>query len=256
MKKYDEKQGTGPNPVFDSQELAKLARLCLGSSSTIEFSQRTGLSRSFLSAVLNANLRGRPSRRSLKKMASPNAQPQNGVTEEQLLRAAGYDPDDLAPVPAAEAPAAQKGSAFLDEVQQYCAADIDRMCAAAQCMVGELIKRNTSPKFTLSVERSWVSISEELLNDEPPLLHICIPAFVPEEHMVPVAVPAALLQFGEAQRQYKDQHAQFHILTDSESLFNFLSKSFLSEMCLEILLTKETVVCRRYPAKVTNNNII
>lgn len=249
MNTNDKKQGTDLTPVFDPQELAKLARLCLGPASTVEFSQRTGLSRSFLSAVLNANLRGRPSRRSLKKMTSPNAQPQNGITEAQLLRAAGYDPDALTPVSVAEAPKAQKDSVFLEEIQQYCAADIDRMCTAAQCMVGELIKKDDLPRFTLSIERSWVSILEKPMNGKPPLLHICIPAFVPEEHLIPFAVSAALLLFGEAQRQYKGQNVQFHILTDSESLFDFLSKSFLSEMNLEILLTKESVVCRQYPLK-------
>lgn len=251
MNTNNKKQGAGPTPVFDPQELAKLARLCLGSASTIEFSQRTGLSRSFLSAVLNANLRGRPSRRSLKKMTSPNAQPQNGITEAQLLRAAGYDPDALMPVSAAEAPEAQKGSVFLEEVQQYCAADIDSMRTAAQCMVAELIKKDASPRLTLSIERSWVSISEEPPNGEPSLLHICIPAFVPEEHLIPFAVSAALLLFGEAQRRYKGPNVQFHILTDSESLFEFLSKSFLAEMNLEILLTKEPAMCRRYPLKTT-----
>lgn len=185
-------------------------------------------------------------------MTSPNAQPQNGITEAHLLRAAGYDPDVLAPVSAVEAPVAQKGSVFLEEVQQYCAADIDRMSAAAQCMVGELIKKDASSRYTLSIERSWVSISEEPLNGEPPVQHICIPTFVPDEHLIPFAVPAALLLFGEAKHRYKDPNVQFHILTDSESLFDFLSKSsFLSEMNLEILLTKEPVVCQQYPLKAT-----
>lgn len=183
-------------------------------------------------------------------MVSPNAQPQNGITKAQLLRAAGYDSETS--TSAAEAPAAHKGSAFLEEIQQYCAADIDRICAAAQCMVDELIKKGTSLRLTLSIENSWVSISEELPNGEPSLLHICIPAFVPEEHLIPFAVSAALLQFGKAQRQYKDPAVKFHILTDSESLCDFLSESFLAEMGLEILLTKDlSTIYRRYPLKTS-----
>lgn len=183
-------------------------------------------------------------------MTSSNAQPQNGITKEHLLRAAGYDSET--PVSATETPAAHKGSTFLEEVQQYCAADINRICAAAQLMVGELIKNGTSSRLTLSIEHSWVSISEELPNGEAPLLHICIPAFVPEEHLIPFAVPAALLQFGEAQRRYKDSSVKFHILTDSKSLCDFLSKSFLAEMGLEILLTKDlSATYRRYPLKTS-----
>lgn len=180
-------------------------------------------------------------------MVSPNAQPQNGITEAQLLQAAGYGPESQTSASAPEAPAAHEGSTFLEEVQQYCAADINRISAAAQCMVGELIKKNASPKLTLHVENSWVAISEELPDSESPLLHICIPAFVPEEHLIPFAVSAALLQFGEAKRRYKDSTVRFHILTDSASLCNFLSASFHSETNLEILLTKDlSAVYRRY----------
>lgn len=160
MNTITKETGLGPNPAVDAQELARLARLCLGSTSTILFSQRTGLSRSFLSAVLNANLRSIPSKKSLEKMASPEAQPQNGITATQLLKAAGYQPDGPATATPA-APAKVDGSSFLNEVQQYCAADIEQMRIAAQCMVGELIGRNTLPKFTISMENAWIAVTEE-----------------------------------------------------------------------------------------------
>lgn len=229
-------QGLDPTSAFDAAELARLARLCLGSTSTIQFSQRTGLSRSFLSALLNANLRSRPSRRSLEKMTSPNASPQNGITEAQLLKAAGYDSDCQI---SSSTPATPKASTFLEDVQRYCAADIDHMCVTAQYMVGELIKKGDSPKLIISVENGLVSISENPSNGEQHLLHICIPAFVPEDHLIPFAVSAATLQFGEARRRYKDCTARFHILTDCKSLCDFLSAAFSTEANLEISLIND-----------------
>lgn len=236
MNTITKETGLGPNPAVDAQELARLARLCLGSTSTILFSKRTGLSRSFLSAVLNANLRSTPSKKSLEKMASPDAQPQNGITAAQLLKAAGYQPDG----PAAAAPAAPvkvDGSTFLNEVQQYCAADIEQMRTAAQCMVGELIRRSIQPRFTISMETGWISITEE--DREAPRLHICMPAFILDEHLAAYAAAAAVLRLGEARRAYKDREASFYILTNNEALGAYLCQAFSTATDMEILLTKD-----------------
>lgn len=237
MNTITKETGLGPNPAVNAQELARLARLCLGSTSTILFSKRTGLSRSFLSAVLNANLRSIPSRKSLEKMASPEAQPQNGITAAQLLKAAGYQPDEPAAAAAPAAPVRLDGSTFLNEVQQYCAADIDQMRIAAQCMVGELMKRNASPRLAISIENGWMSVTEEVRDASR--LHICMPAFIADEHLAAYAAAAAVLRLGEARRAYKDREARFYILTNNEALGTYLVRAFSTAEDMEILLTKD-----------------
>lgn len=243
-------QGIGPNRTFNANELARLARLCLGSTSTVDFSKRAGLSRSFLSAVLNANLRGQPSRKSLEKMAKPEAQPQNGITAAQLLKAAGYEPDSQPMAADLVTPAKLDSSAFLDEVQRYCAADIEDTCISAQCMVGELIKRDTSPSLTVNMRDGRVIITEEKPDSDSPLYHICIPAFVLDEHLVAYAVSAAVLRLGEIKNEYKGYDARFYILTNNESLCNFLCKAYRAETNLEILLARGLYsVTRVYPPR-------
>lgn len=253
MNTITKETGLGPNPAVDAQELARLARLCLGSTSTIMFSKRTGLSRSFLSAVLNGNLRSTPSKKSLEKMASPEAQPQNGITAAQLLKAAGYQPDG----PAADVPAAAvklDGPTFLNEVQQYCAADIEQMRIAAQCMIGELMKRNASPRFAVHVETGWASVMEEA--HEIPRFHVCMPAFISDGHLAVYAAAAAVLRLGEARRAFKDCEARFYILTNNEALGTYLCRAFASTADMEILLTKDfySVVPMHPPCEDAKND--
>ena len=213
MNTMTKEQGIGPNLAFDANELARLARLCLGSTSTVDFSKRAGLSRSFLSAVLNANLRGQPSRKSLEKMAKPEAQPQNGITAAQLLKAAGYESDSQPVVIDPVIPAKLESPTFLNEVQRYCAADVEEMRISAQCMVGELIKRDVSPRLTVDIGDGRVIITEKKPDGGSPLCHIGIPAFVLEEHLVAYAVSAAVLRLGEVRREYKGCNVRFYILT-------------------------------------------
>lgn len=234
--------------AFDENELARLARLCLGSTSTVDFSKRSGLSRSFLSAVLNANLRGQPSRKSLEKMAKPEAQPQNGITAAQLLKAAGYESDNQPMVVDPVVPTKLESPTFLNEVQRYCAADVEQMRISAQCMVGELIKKDVSPRLTIDIGNDRVIITEKKLDGGSPLYHIGIPAFVLDEHLVAYAVSAAALRLGEARREYKGCDVRFYILTNNESLCDFLSKAFCTETDMEILLDRGLYsVTRMYP---------
>lgn len=229
--------GIGVYPDFDAKELARLARLCVGSTSTILFSQRAGLSRSFLSAVLNGKLRNIPTRKSLEKMASPEAQPQNGITAAQLLAAAGYTPSGGTSSAAPIASPKLDDSSFLNEVLKYCAADIEQMRITVQCMVGELIKRDTSPRFTIDIGDRWSAITYEGPGSDSPLLSICVPAFVSEEHLAVYSASATVLCLSEAKSEYKGKNVRFCVLTNSKALCDYLSKAFRTETNILVYLT-------------------
>lgn len=73
------------------KELARLAQLAMGNRTLAEYADETGLSIGFLSRLLNAKSPSLPSVRSLARLTSESAAPENGVTYHMMLRAAGYD---------------------------------------------------------------------------------------------------------------------------------------------------------------------
>lgn len=248
MNNYAKKIEAGPSPTYNAEELARLAKLCVGTTSTVVFSERAGLSRAFLSAILNGKLKGKPSKRSLRKMVASDAQPQNGVTEAQLLEAAGYDPAsnviEEPPTPSVKL----NGSSFLDEVQEYCNADINGIRIAAQCITGELIQKINPARFTIEAASGWVTITEDRPNNESPLLHVCIPAFVSAENLMAQAFSAAVLRYGEARRKHKACDARFYIISNSRELCEFIAKALGVDEDVSMLLTTNFVdVSKVYP---------
>lgn len=88
------KNGTVSNKSFDKEKLASLTKLAIGSRTIREFSTVSKLSEGFLSRLTMQRLESPPTRRSLAKITARQCEPQNGVTFEKLMQAAGYEEVD------------------------------------------------------------------------------------------------------------------------------------------------------------------
>lgn len=88
---YRTKDSANENLVKRKKELARLTQLAMGNRSLSEYAHQTGLSIGFLSRLLNAKSPSLPSVRSLARLTSGNAAPENGITYHMMLEAAGYD---------------------------------------------------------------------------------------------------------------------------------------------------------------------
>lgn len=87
------KDDSAADQIYDRDELAKLAKLAIGSRTIREFANQSGLSEGFLYRLTNGKLVSAPTRRSIVRLASDECRPQNGVTLAKLMSAAGYNFD-------------------------------------------------------------------------------------------------------------------------------------------------------------------
>lgn len=77
---------------FDKQRLSDLTRLVMGNRTVVQFSHDTGLNRGLIGMIINKKLDNPPSQRSIYRMMSSSAMPQNNVPLTDMLAAAGYTP--------------------------------------------------------------------------------------------------------------------------------------------------------------------
>lgn len=78
--------------AFDKQRLSELTRLVMGDRTVVQFSQDTGLNRGLIGMIINRKLDNPPSQRSIYRMMSSTAKPQNNIPLNEMLAAAGYAP--------------------------------------------------------------------------------------------------------------------------------------------------------------------
>ena len=74
-----------------SNELSRLVKELVGDRNIRKASEDTGVANSYISGIMNGKFK--PSIKILQKLADPKANPQNGVTFEDLMVAAGYQDD-------------------------------------------------------------------------------------------------------------------------------------------------------------------
>lgn len=76
--------------TYDRERLAELSKLAIGSRTLREFANQSGLSEGFLSRLTTGKLTSAPTRRSLAKLTADMSKPQNGITLDDMMAAAGY----------------------------------------------------------------------------------------------------------------------------------------------------------------------
>ena len=84
--------------IFDVKKLAEQVRLAIGERTLSSFAEQTGVSKSYVSKILNQKLpvSSPPSRKILIKMAdSEIAAPRNGITLSDLFASCGYNTSEL-----------------------------------------------------------------------------------------------------------------------------------------------------------------
>ncbi len=97
MKKEKDKANLDNGNPYTKEKLdrikavAKLVREIIGTRSIRKASEDTGVAASYISGIINEKYL--PSANILKKLTSPDGWPQNGITEEELMIAAGYQRD-------------------------------------------------------------------------------------------------------------------------------------------------------------------
>ena len=79
------------NKDYSGSELSRLVAVAIGNEQHVNFAERIGMSKHYLSRILNNQLSGRPSKELLNKIAQQSG---GSVTAAQLILAAGYDPSE------------------------------------------------------------------------------------------------------------------------------------------------------------------
>ena len=170
-------------------------------------------------------------------MTSSEAQPQNGITLEQLAKAAGLglDVQDTIPEKASDVRKERK-KGFLDDIREYCAADTDITKTVAPFLMMHLLQHGASVNLRLSEENGYIVYRDDgNTSSERPRVHVCIPAFAPDEHMALIAASAAILKIGDAKSRYKDRDTRFYVLTDDGNAYAYLVRVFQMEESIEVL---------------------
>ncbi len=85
-----EKNDSAAVLTYDRERLAELSKLAIGGRTLREFANVSGLSEGFLSRLTTGKLLSAPTRRSIAKLMAESSRPQNGITLEEMMRAAGY----------------------------------------------------------------------------------------------------------------------------------------------------------------------
>lgn len=172
----------------DLKELSRLAKLCIGSRTLVEYSRLTGLSTSFLSRIVNAseNL-ARPTKRSLLRFTGEDdGYAENGVTSGQLLAAAGYETDEVDEQKSKPEPASEgDGLTAADAIVSFYSPKSP--FSPVTMLINALLKRGMTARFDLNFRPSAFSIGKagrELT---------ALPAFCPEEQKAKDSVKVAVM---------------------------------------------------------------
>lgn len=207
----------------DYELLSELGRQAIGTRKIESFCQTSGLSKSFVSRLVNRKLIAPPTQRSLHKFAGPAAEPQNGVTAMDMLRAAGYT--------VAETDGDQVDAAFknvtglkdslplMDGISLYYS---QSPAFGLNLFLNVLVDMGLGMRYSIQFQPGMFSIQANSIQ----MQLIGIPAFCMDEQGIKAVRLSAMQRFVMALDMYPKEESLFFILTDQVKLYELLRDSF------------------------------
>jgi hypothetical protein len=225
--KYEEKDVTSAEDFhFKNVKLAELTQQAMGNRSLKAYSEATGLSMGFLSRLMNGKLPNLPSMRSLARLTSPAAEPQNNISYEMMLEAAGY-----------HIGMEQEQKVVLKKVERYNRkiTDTDNRGAAALLLVlAGLYKMQVKITMLEQLESKssiLLSLSKENTDQVVVVSGVSGRDLEPGETVIQIL----LRLFGHSQKY--GNHAMYLVVTESEEVYLKL-KTALKNMPAQICLLR------------------
>ncbi len=222
----------------DFKLLADLGRHAIGTRSISDFCKETGLSQSFVSKLINGRLTSVPTKRSLYKFAGPSSHPENGITAERLLLAAGYSLSDIESEKNNHSTAKNfSGMSLADSIANYYART---PTAGLELFLNALISKGYGMNYIVSFQPGLFTIKEtspvSMLNNEL----VVIPAFCEDPAGMKAVKISALQRCVLALNFPREQDALYFIITNNRQMYNSLSTlSVISTMNMSILFTED-----------------
>lgn len=215
--------------TFDAGRLAEQVRLAIGERSLSSYAEAAGVSKSYVSKIINQKLTSEspPSRKVLMKMAE--AAPQNGVTLYDLFSSCGYDTEELMTKKISDEP--EWMGLLTSTIQQYYNVS---MPMTAPCVLMNALSLNGAETQMNVVTRGSYF---EITTPENGNTYIGIQAFVQNRAaflLMYKTVLATLLVLA-------DRDATFYVLTDNQEFYQILTEDLkvAKGMKVAILLTTD-----------------
>ena len=221
--------------AFDLGRLASQVRLAIGGRSLSSFAEEAGVSKSYISKIVNGKIspESPPSRKVLIKIANPKtAAPENGITLSDLFSSCGYSITELEDE-------AEKGKsvyipALCSTVQKHYSKGVLPMAAVSLLMnglafngAGEMMKIETKSNYFM------IRIPE---SDKT---YIGIPAFCRQKNAFELMYRTVL----SALLVLSTMDAVFYVLTDDREMYKRLASELQipPKMHVSILYTEDYV---------------
>ena len=220
--------------TFDAERLAEQVRLAIGSRSLGSFADAAGISKSYISKILNLKLPpgSPPSRKMLIRITDPQtAEPQNGVTLSDLFLSCGYNIDEL------EERQDSDNFEWMESVE--CRSFRKNVAALPMTAPGILMNglalNGMGCYMSVQVEKYYFKI--RMLDREE--VYMGIPAFCGDKDVfmqMYTTVLSVLLLLSDRQDKIV-----FYVLTDNEAFYQFLIDRLKvpDDMQLAILYTED-----------------
>jgi len=217
--------------TFDTGKLAELVRLAIGGRSLSNFAQEAGVSKSYVSKIINGKISpdSPPSRKVLSKLVDPyKAAPQNGITLADLFSSCGYSTVELE-----NKENSPEMPALCSTVQKYYNNALPM--AAVSVLMNGLVLNGVNDLMSIDTKGSYFEIHTPD-NDEA---YIGIPAFCQKQDAFNLMYTAAL----SILLVLCSKNATFYILTDNHELYQFLVARIKvpKEMRVSVLYTEDHV---------------
>lgn len=221
--------------AFNKKLLANLGKKILNGQQVEEFCRETGLSRSFVSKLINEKLDAKPRRRSLLRMIGENCSSRNGVTAKELLLAAGYyysEPHDKNEVPVNKTDC---GSLPLADVISVHYAP-SPTCGLSHFLDG-MINHGYGRLFNIRYQPGMYRIILESTQQE----FIVVPAFCQDSSGITAVKVSALERVVMALNFANDFSRTFYfVITNQKTIFEDLRNfRVLEKMLLSVLLVDD-----------------
>lgn len=212
--------------------LAELGSKLIGKQRIDDFCKETGLSRSYVSRLLNKRLDAKPRRRSILRMFGNYANERNGVTINDLLTAAGYD--------------SEKGNLSDETTTQYADDGLlslsdsiaihyaENPTFGLSLFLNALIKMHYEHVFTIAYQPGMFTVKP---NSEEHVLCV-IPAFCYDPQGLKAVVLSALSRIIMALNfPHNLSNTYYFIMTNRKEIFDeFRNYKVIENMKLSVLL--------------------
>lgn len=217
--------------TFDTGKLAELVRLAIGGRSLSSFAEEAGVSKSYVSKIINGKISpdSPPSRKVLSKLANPEkAAPQNGITLADLFTSCGYSTAELE-----DGEEDFEMPAVCSTVQKYYNNALPM--AAVSVLMNGLVLNGVTDLMAIETKGSYF----EIHTPDSDEAYVGIPVFCQKQDAFNLMYMAAL----SILLVLSNKDATFYILTDNRELYQFLIDRIKvpKEMRVSVLYTEDHV---------------